>query len=95
MVLAKHRYITFRREIDHFNFKQVNHEEPHDVVLYEDKIETHEKAYPIRNIFDLSYKMLSAEYGFFYLHTSSGVVSLHIKEPPDEFIKEFRKVEIK
>lgn len=94
-ILAKHRYVVFKREIDYINFRQVNYEEEHFVHLYNDKIETHEKTFRIDEVFDLSYKMLSDRYGFFYLHTVKGVTTLQIKEPPDEFIEEFRKVEIK
>lgn len=64
-------------------------------MLYEDKLVTEEKEYPIHQVFDLSYKMLSNRYGFFYLHTNKGVVTLHIKESPAEFIKKFRTVERK
>lgn len=95
ILLAKHPYIKFQRKIDHWEMKQINYEENHEVYLYVDRVVTHEKAFAIREVLDLSYKMMSARYGFFYLHTTKGVFTLHVKEPPDKFIEEFRKVEIK
>lgn len=56
---------------------------------------TDEQEYEIHQVFDLSYRMLSEEYGFFYLHTSKGVMTLNVKDEPIEFIKKFREVEQK
>ncbi|WP_175615213.1 hypothetical protein [Piscibacillus halophilus] len=94
-ILHKHPYFSIRREIDHFNFQQKRIEEEYWVELYKDRIVTEEKEFPIEQVFDLSYKMLSNQYGFFYLHTTKGVITLHIKDAPDEFIKKFRTVEKK
>ncbi|MDQ0159296.1 hypothetical protein [Alkalibacillus salilacus] len=94
-MICEHPYITFRREIDHVHFQQKNIEDTHYIRLYEDRIETAEYTYEISMIFDMSYKMLSGQYGFFYLHTTKGVMTFQIKENPEHLIHEFRKVEIK
>ncbi|TFB21749.1 hypothetical protein E3U55_07925 [Filobacillus milosensis] len=95
IILHQHPYYSVRREIDHFNFEQKKIEQEHWVTLYEDRLVTEEKEYAIEQVFDLSYKMLSARYGFFYLHTTKGVTTLHIKKSPEEFIQKFRTVEKK
>ncbi len=95
MVLEKHPYVKFRREIDPFQLEQKSIEDLCYVYLYEDKIVTDEQEFEIHKVFDLSYRMLSEEYGFFYLHTTKGVTTLQIKDEPDAFIEKFREVEQK
>ncbi|WP_246569313.1 hypothetical protein [Allobacillus halotolerans] len=95
MELEKHQYVKFRREMDPIKLEQKHIEDVCYVYLYEDKIVTDEQEYEIHQVFDLSYRMLSEEYGFFYLHTSKGVMTLNVKDEPIEFIKKFREVEQK
>lgn len=95
MYLLKHPYIKFRREIDHFNFEIKKYEETCYVQLHDDKIVTEEDELEIHKVFDVSYRMMSNQYGFFYLHTVKGVITLHIKEEPIKFIETFRKYEQK
>ncbi|MFC0015167.1 MULTISPECIES: hypothetical protein [Allobacillus] len=95
MELEKHQYVKFRREMDPINLEQKHIEDVSYVYLYEDKIVTDEKEYEIHKVHDLSYRMLSEEYGFFYLHTTMGVMTLNVKDEPIEFIKKFREVEQK
>ncbi|MFD2637982.1 hypothetical protein [Piscibacillus salipiscarius] len=56
---------------------------------------TSDQEYSIEQVLDVSYKMLSKRYGFFYLHTIKGVITLHVKEAPEEFVRLFRTVERK
>ncbi|MGP4071543.1 hypothetical protein ACTWQB_03190 [Piscibacillus sp. B03] len=63
--------------------------------MYEDRIVTTEQNFPIEQVLDVSYKMLSQQFGFFYLHTTKGVFTLHVKKSPEEFIRLFRTVERK
>ncbi|MBR7554779.1 hypothetical protein ACFFJI_04505 [Allobacillus sp. GCM10007491] len=95
MELEKQQYVKFRREMDPINLEQKHIEDVCYVYLYEDKIVTDEQEYEIHQVFDLSYRMLSEEYGFFYLHTAKGVMTLNVKDEPIEFIKKFREVEQK
>ncbi|WP_124221583.1 hypothetical protein [Aquisalibacillus elongatus] len=95
LILHKHPYFSIRREIDHFNFEQKRIEEEYWVELYEDRVVTAEYEFPIEQVFDVSYKMLSNQFGFFYLHTTKGVFTLHTKESPEEFVRLFRNVERK
>ncbi|PKR77075.1 hypothetical protein CEY16_10025 [Halalkalibacillus sediminis] len=94
-MVFRHPYVKVRREIDHWNFEQKYIEEEFWVELTEEKITTDELVFSIEKVFDLSYKMLSEGYGFFYLHTSKGVFTLQVKENPSEFIEKFREVERK
>ncbi|GAA0452109.1 hypothetical protein [Alkalibacillus silvisoli] len=94
-MLYKHPYVILRREIDQIDLQQKYIEEEHFIYLYEDRIETAEQKFDLKIVFDMSYKMLSASYGFFYLHTTKGVSTFQIKDEPDELIIQFRKVEIK
>ncbi|MET3683878.1 hypothetical protein ABID56_001994 [Alkalibacillus flavidus] len=94
-MICEHPYVTFRREIDHIHFQQKNIEDVHYLRLYQDRVETKEDTFAIETVFDMSYKMLSDQYGFFYLHTTKGVRTFQIKDNPKDFITEFRKVEVK
>ena len=69
MELETLQYVKFRREMDPIKLEQKHIEDVCYVYLYEDKIVTDEQEYEIHQVFDLSYRMLSEEYCFFYLDT--------------------------
>ncbi|WP_188207858.1 hypothetical protein [Alkalibacillus aidingensis] len=95
MLIHKHPYVKFRRVVDRLDLQQKNIEEEFWIYLYDDRIVTDEHDLDIKMVFDISYKMLSAQYGFLYLHTTKGVITFQIKEDPNEMIAKFRTVEMK
>ncbi|MBM7661497.1 hypothetical protein JOC85_002300 [Bacillus mesophilus] len=60
--------------------------------LHEDKIVTSANTFPLKNVFDVSYREMSEEYGCLYLHTSQGVFPYYTESTPAEFIDHFRNM---
>ncbi|GGF16402.1 hypothetical protein GCM10010954_13770 [Halobacillus andaensis] len=70
-------------------------EEESSIDLYHDQVVTPFEQFPIKDIHDASYRPLSGRLGFFYLHTIRGVFSYKVKESPEKWIAEYKKVQIK
>jgi hypothetical protein len=59
--------------------------------LYEDRIVTCHREFPIKDIFDMSYRSMGDMGGMFYLHTSKGVYAYLIECDPVRFIEAFKE----
>ncbi|MGR6543554.1 hypothetical protein [Paenibacillus tundrae] len=60
------------------------------MILYADKIVTQYREFKITEVFDMSFRRMGNEGGFFYLHTSTGVYPYMVKIDPKPFIQKFR-----
>lgn len=88
-IICSLAYITIRREVT-YN-EQLDIETEHHLYLYKDKIITAAKKIPLKNVFDISYKLVSDGYGFLYLHTNQGVLTYNVKTDPHHFINAYKK----
>jgi hypothetical protein len=66
-------------------------EEQLTIHLYENSIVTDSQTFMLKDVYDVSYKPLSATYGFLYLHTNKGVFTFTVKESPRHFIEEVKQ----
>ncbi|MGF9695843.1 MULTISPECIES: hypothetical protein [Paenibacillus] len=64
------------------------------MILYSDKIVTKYREFSIKDVFDMSFRRIGNEGGFFYLHTSTGVYPYMVKIDPKPFIQSYRKMTI-
>ncbi|MGG4128206.1 hypothetical protein ABEW19_08045 [Paenibacillus illinoisensis] len=64
------------------------------MILYSDKIVTKYREFHIKDVFDMSFRRMGNEGGFFYLHTSTGVYPYMVKIDPKPFIQSYRKITI-
>lgn len=62
------------------------------MILYTDKIVTQYREFRITEVFDMSFRRMGNEGGFFYLHTSTGVYPYMVKIDPKPFIQKFRTI---
>jgi hypothetical protein len=90
--IASHAYVETRQVIDWTEKKII--ESWFEVCLYEDKISTAAKEYPLRNVFDISYRPIGDSYGFLYLHTNEGVKTLCVKSEPKNFLERYKEIKI-
>ncbi|MDN8589353.1 hypothetical protein B2I21_01880 [Chryseobacterium mucoviscidosis] len=60
------------------------------MILYSDKIVTKYREFHITEVFDMSFRRIGNEGGFFYLHTSTGVYPYMVNIDPKPFIQTFR-----
>lgn len=57
-----------------------------NLVLYKDKVISASDYFHLQDVLDMSFKSISGDSGFLYLHTNRGVFSFHTKTNPVEFI---------
>ncbi|PYE50228.1 hypothetical protein HUB98_00365 [Paenibacillus barcinonensis] len=64
------------------------------MTLYSDRIVTKYREFLITEVFDMSFRRMGDEGGFFYLHTSTGVFPYMVEIDPEPFIRIFQQVSI-
>jgi hypothetical protein len=48
--------------------------------------------FQLRDVLDISFKSITSNSGFLYLHTTRGVFPYHTKSNPQEFIRTYKKL---
>lgn len=86
-LLAEQPYVKVVRAVDWNSQKQT--EEARMLYLYEDRLLTKHREFPIDSIYDISYRRIGKEGGLLYIHTDRGVYSYIVKSSPEKFIRIF------
>lgn len=60
--------------------------------LYKDLITTNSRDFMLKDIRDMSFKVISGEAGFLYIHTDFQVFSFYVKTNPIKLLCEFRRL---
>lgn len=89
-LIASHPYIKIERIVSSIEQKDVEHNRT--ISLYDDKVTTQHREFPIDDVFDISQKKIGADGGILYLHVKSGVFSYTIHSAADELIHAFKQV---
>ena len=92
-MLISHPYVKVNRKIKNNEQHLIEIEE--SLVLYRDKVISASDYFRLQDILDMSFKSLSGESGFLYLHTNRGVFSFHTKTNPEEFIHFYQRLKEK
>ena len=87
-LLAEHPYVKVERKVA--NFKQENIEHERIISLYEEKVVTQHRVFPMSIVTDFSFRTIANEGGFLYLHTLRGVYTYQVKTSPEAFIDTYR-----
>ncbi|WP_338754515.1 hypothetical protein [Bacillus sp. FJAT-52991] len=90
MLYATQPYIITSRQIERGQQKISQTEEY--LHLYQDKVITASHEFQIIEVHDMSFRLLSANYGFFYLHTIRGVFAYVVTSSPHDFIDAYKKI---
>lgn len=88
-LLATQQYVKVIREVD--SITQTNSEHARTMYLYEHKVVTKYREFPIEHVIDMSYRFIGEKGGLLYLHTNKGVFSYVVKVSPEEFVKAFKE----
>lgn len=89
-MLAIQSYYKIHRKVTSIEQTTVVHER--SMYLYEHKVTTQYREFPIDEVFDMSYRKMGAEGGFLYLHTKQGVYPYTVRADPNEFISAFKEL---
>ncbi|MBO2944291.1 hypothetical protein JJQ72_09960 [Paenibacillus sp. F411] len=72
--------------------EQIVQEEDRELLMSPQCIESQNRTFNMKDVFDISYRNLGASGGMLYLHTRFGVYSYLVREDPSPFIKEFKEL---
>lgn len=87
-LIAQHPYIKIERKVT--NLEQFEIEHNRIIYLYNDKVVTHHREFPIKDVMDFSYRKIANQGGILYLHTVQGVYTYIVKYSPEAFITAYR-----
>lgn len=88
--IAVQPYYKVEREVTGIEQKTVVHDR--FMYLYEYKIVTGFREFPIDHVFDISYRQMGGEGGLLYLHTKQGVYSYTVNADPRKFMDAVKKL---
>jgi hypothetical protein len=87
--IAKQPYVKVERRIS--SIEQWDEEEERMICLYDDKVVTKHREFPITDVLDVSYREVAGKGGILYLHTLKGVFPYTVRSSPRSFIETFNK----
>ncbi|WP_337019616.1 hypothetical protein [Oceanobacillus massiliensis] len=87
-LLAEQSYIKIVRELSSIEQKDVEHQRK--LYLYDEKIVTQHREFPLKDVLDISYRFIGGDGGLLYLHTTKGVFSYIVKTSPEKFVEAYR-----
>ncbi len=88
--IASHPYTKIERIVNSIEQKDIEHERT--IRLYDDKITTQYREFPIEDVLDISQKKVGPVGGILYVHTKSGVFTYTIHKAADSFIQAFQQL---
>lgn len=83
--IMKQAYSKVIREMK--SLTQTKTTETRYLCLYENKITSKYREFPIHEMLDLSFKKMQDGEGILFLHTNHGVYSYHVLSSPSAFIE--------
>ncbi|MFA1819262.1 hypothetical protein ACDX78_03480 [Virgibacillus oceani] len=86
-LIAKQPYVKVERKVS--SIEQWDEEEQRMIYLYDEKVVTKRREFPITDVLDVSYKEVAGTGGILYLHTLKGVFPYTVKDSPKQFILAF------
>src|SRR5690625_225569 len=87
-LLAEQPYIKIERQVDSLQQKDI--ESNRILYLYDEKIVSKHREFPIHDVTDISYRSVDSDGGMLYVHTNKGVYSYIVKSSPMDFVKTFK-----
>lgn len=87
-LIAEQPYVKVRREVNSIGQKDI--EEKRVLYLYDEKLVSEHRQFPIQEILDISYRTVGTDGGLLYLHTTKGVFAYTVKTSPEAFIQAFK-----
>ncbi|WP_071394865.1 hypothetical protein [Bacillus tuaregi] len=87
-LIAQHPYIKTERTVT--SIEQLEVEYDRIIYLYNDKVVTQNREFPIKDVMDFSYREIAKQGGILYLHTVQGVYPYIVKASPEAFLTAYR-----
>ena len=87
-LIAQHPYIKIERKVTSIEQFEIEHDRI--IYLYNDKVFTQNREFPIKDVMDFSYREIANQGVILYLHTLQGVYTYIVKSSPEAFITAYR-----
>ncbi|KAA9012849.1 hypothetical protein [Niallia endozanthoxylica] len=87
-LIAQQPYIKTERKVTSIEQFEIEHDRI--IYLYNDKVVTQNREFPIKDVMDFSYREIANQGGILYLHTLQGVYTYIVKSSPEAFITAYR-----
>ena len=87
-LLAEQPYIKIERHVD--GLEQKNVESKRTLYLYDEKVVSRHREFPIKDVTDVSYRTVGPDGGMLYVHTNKGIYTYIVKSSPMDFINTFK-----
>lgn len=87
ILIAQHPYVKVERKVT--GLEQLEIEHSRVIYLYDEKVVTQNREFPIHLVTDFSYRAIGNQGGMLYLHTLRGVYMYQVKASPVEFISAY------
>jgi hypothetical protein len=89
-IVAEQEYVKVERKVD--SIKQVDIEDRRYLRLYQNKITSKHREFPIQEVLDISFREVGSKgAGLLYLHTIRGVYTYTVKSSPMNFIEFYQQ----
>lgn len=87
-LIAQHPYVKVERKV--LGLEQIEVEHSRTIYLYEEKVITEHREFPIHLVTDISFKPIASEGGILYLHTLRGLYTYQVKSSPEALIAAYK-----
>lgn len=87
-LIAQHPYIKVERKVTSIAQYEIEH--ARIIYLYNDKVVTQHREFPMKQVMDFSFREIANQGGILYLHTLQGVYTYIVKSSPEAFITAYR-----
>lgn len=87
-LIAQHPYIKVERKVTSIAQYEIEHDRI--IYLYNEKVVTQHREFPMEQVMDFSYRAIANEGGILYLHTLQGVFTYNVKSSPEAFITAYK-----
>ncbi|WP_085993865.1 hypothetical protein [Oceanobacillus senegalensis] len=87
-LVAEQPYVKIERQVSSIDQKNIEHQRT--IYLYTNKIVTKHREFAIRDVMDISYRLIGDKGGLLYIHTLRGVYSYIVKSSPIEFVQKYK-----
>ncbi|AXI10851.1 hypothetical protein CUC15_18810 [Oceanobacillus zhaokaii] len=88
-LIAEQQYVKVERIVS--SISQIDTEHQRTMYLYNEKLVTKHREFPIQDVTDMSYRSIGGKGGLLYVHTTNGVYSYTVKTSPLPFLNAFKK----
>ena len=86
--IAVQPYVIIERVVE--NQEQITKFHDHELCLFETKITSPHREFPIHQVYDMSFRIIGGEERFLYFHTHQGVQTFVVRTDPSPFIQAYR-----